>query len=133
MNQATPPIFVIDGQDVIVFESVKEAKLSLEPIDVTNSVYVAYDAQGRLLRLETDDRRVNMFLAQDEPTHADELEAALREFLQAMNEPIANDTTCGLPSLVEACRKFTHNPTLEEMFLRVWHNVIRKFRKQLTL
>ena len=46
-----PPIIIVEHGDVTIFESVAKAQLGLEPIDVRNGEYVAYDGDGRLLRL----------------------------------------------------------------------------------
>lgn len=45
----TPPIIVIDGNDIEVFKNAQEAELYLEPIDVRNGVYECYDANGKKL------------------------------------------------------------------------------------
>lgn len=130
MENPTPPIFAIEGNDVAIYESVQDLQSHLEPDFIAENV--AYDAQGRLLRLEADRERVSVFLAEHEPTHAAELEAALREFLKWMKEPMADDPACDLPCLVQACRKFAHSvsfPSAKEVLLRLCHHLIRKFRK----
>jgi hypothetical protein len=45
------PIIVVEHGDVTIFESVTKAQIGLEPIDVKNGEYVAYDRDGHLLRL----------------------------------------------------------------------------------
>lgn len=44
-----PPIICVDGQDVIVFPSIQDAQLWLEPVDENQGVL--YDSQGHLLRV----------------------------------------------------------------------------------
>lgn len=128
MEKPTPPIFVIEDRDVGVYESVQEVQLHLEPVFIAENV--AYDAQGRLLRLETDGRRVTVSLAEHEPTHASELEGAIREFLKWMKEPMADDPTCDLPCLVEACRKFIYKPlSAKEALMGAWKKLIHLFRR----
>ena len=121
MQALTPPIVIIDGRDLDVLATVAEAQQDLEPIDIQRSQYVAYDAQGRLLRLETDGKHVKISLAEAEPTHAKELEVALREFLKAAHEPVAEDDTCNIACLIEAASKTlvpVKNP--KARFLLAW-------------
>lgn len=47
------PILVFEGDNVEAFASVKEAALYLEPIDVKNGTYEAYDSSGVQLDLST--------------------------------------------------------------------------------
>src|SRR5215510_8023151 len=82
-NSPTPPIFIVDGLDVGVFESLDDAVLQLEAVDVENGEYSSYDAEGRSLRLMTHGDRVLAQLDEREPSHADELSAVLRDFLKA--------------------------------------------------
>jgi hypothetical protein len=84
---------------------------------------VGYDAEGRLLRLETNGWRVAASLAEDEPTHALELEAALRKFLRATGESVADDPASDLNCLVNACRKFIASPRLSDLLKGIWHNI----------
>lgn len=56
MEPPTPPIVVDENGDLTIFNSVAEAEGHLEPVDVANDEYVAYDAKGRRLRLEIDPR-----------------------------------------------------------------------------
>jgi hypothetical protein len=46
-----PPIFVDENGDTAVFLKVEDAEVYLEPIDVENEEYVAYDSEGTLLEL----------------------------------------------------------------------------------
>ncbi len=46
------PIFLYEPNDLSVFDSLESAKRYAEPIDVINNVYTAYDAKGRLRKLE---------------------------------------------------------------------------------
>ena len=46
-----PPIIIDEHGDVEVYNSVEEAAMNLEAIDVENNEYIAYDSEGRLLRL----------------------------------------------------------------------------------
>lgn len=131
MSNLTPPVFVIEGEDVSVYASVKEAEIDIEPIDAKSGGLVAYDAQGRLLRFETNHWRVSIALAEDEPRHADELECTLREFLRAVNDPSGTDPTCDLPCLVEASSRLARRTTdLKEVFQGMWRKIVGMFRDQ---
>ncbi len=107
MNNLPPelPIFVVEGHDVYVYESLARAEGDLEPQDVTAGVYTAYDALGRYMKIETDGKSTTLSLAEAEETGARDLEEPLRGYLKAMGEPRARDTQCDLPCLVEAARE----------------------------
>ena len=126
MSSAVPPVFVIEGEDVIVYGSVE---VDLEPLDVKAGGLVAYDAEGRLLRLETDRGRVIVSVAEENPTHALELEFALRRFLKATDDPLADDPACDLNCLVNACRKFITSPLLSDLLKEALHKIGNRFRK----
>lgn len=50
-DQPVPPIFVDEHGDVSAFRSVSYAESWMEPIDIENREYTAYDASGRLLAI----------------------------------------------------------------------------------
>lgn len=131
MDKPLAPIFIIDGLDVGIFASLADVLLHLEPIDVKNGGFVAYDAEGRLIRLTMDGSHISASLAEDQPNHAAELETSLREYLQAVNEPIANDPTCDLNCLVNACRKFiSASPIVSTRLKMALRKLVSPFRKQ---
>ena len=107
-------IFIADkkGNDVSFYASIEDAQLDLEVIDVENGEYVGYDHEGRLLKLDVDGKkkRVVITLAEDKPSHAKELEAVIRTYLELVGEPFANDPAYDLPYLVEVCHKFLYSP-----------------------
>jgi len=92
-----PPIIIVDGHDVSIYDSVEEAQVQLEAIDVRNGEYRAYDAEGRLLAMDivaekkrvllglipTDVELVRMSDGEAAPTHERELRKALIAFLVA--------------------------------------------------
>lgn len=79
-----PPIIAYEHGDVLFFESVLDAERYLEPIDVANHVYTAYDSEGRLLRLDVKrEKRFASIAIQDAepvPTHSAELKKHLCDF-----------------------------------------------------
>lgn len=125
MSGAVAPIFVIEGDDVIVYESVE---VDLEPFDVQPGL-VAYDAEGRLLRLEINRGQVIVSVAEEKPTHATDLEFALRNFLKATGEPLADDAACDLKCLVNASRKFITSSSLSDLLKNASHKIRDVFRK----
>ena len=126
MDAPVAPIFVIDEDDVIVYES---AEVDLEPLDVKAGGLVAYDAEGRLLRLETNRGKVSVSVAEEKPTHAPELKFALRNFLRASDEPLADDPACDLNRLVSASRKFITGSSLSDFIKTASHKIGNMFRK----
>ena len=122
MGGPVPPIFVIDDDDVIVYESVE---VDLEPLDVQPGL-VAYDAEGRLLRFETNRGQVIVSVAEEKPSHAAELEFALRNFLKASGGPLADDPACDLKCLVSASRKFITSSDMGDVLKS---NIRKIFRK----
>ena len=110
MSSPISPIFVVEGLDIGVYATVEDAKLSLEPWWVEQNLGVVYDAEGRLLKLDSGDKSVYISLGEAEPTHAAELEAILRSYLKAIGDPRGDDLSCNLKCLVEYCRKFISIP-----------------------
>jgi hypothetical protein len=56
------PIIIYENGDVYIFKTRKEAENYLEPIDVENQEYVAYDSEGHLLKLEVESKPVRSWL-----------------------------------------------------------------------
>lgn len=127
-----PPIFIIDGHDVAIFASIEEAQLHLEPIDVKNQQCVAFDAEGRLLRIEVEHGRIKAQLEEKESTHRGDLEAALRQYLRELKDPAGEDQRCDLPYLVQACHKYIYRAsTLTDLLTKDWwkRKFLRFFRR----
>lgn len=103
-----PPFVVAEGLDISIFSSLEDAQSWLEPWWVEEKRGRVYDSQGRLLQLEADSAHVRISLGESEPAHAAELESLLRSFLQATSMVEGFDKDCGLPCLVEVCRKAIH-------------------------
>lgn len=102
------PIFIAEGWDLKLYESLRDAVLDLEPVDVEDGIYTGYDSQGRLLKIETRDSAVVLSAAEPSPTHQKQLEELLRGSLRLTGHlPEGVDT---LDGLVEAARVFTFKP-----------------------
>lgn len=108
------PLFIDNNGDILVFESVQDAENWIEPIDVRNGEYEAFDAEGCLLRLTLEKEpgfwkfareTVKISSAENEPSHADELRKRLLRFLKVANDrPI--DDNASLSQLVNTARRF---------------------------
>jgi hypothetical protein len=111
MNSFGRLIFVIDksGGDIAVYMSLADAERHLEAIDVQNNEYEAFDAEGRLLRLTTEQERVRIAPSENEPNHADELRQKLLAFLRAAKAPSVNSGS-SLSQLVNAASQFVLKP-----------------------
>ncbi len=72
-----PPIIIYEDGNIVFYESIKHAELSLEAIDVNNNAYIAYDSEGCLLRLSTLLRNVLILDGELETNHAEELRSRL--------------------------------------------------------
>lgn len=78
------PVIIADGLDVTLYASLHDVEQHLETIGVRRGGYVGYDAAGRLLDIRADDDKVIIVAAEAHPSHAAELEQALRDSLQAL-------------------------------------------------
>ncbi len=93
---ATAPLVIDDGTTIHLFSSAEAAAENLTPGSLSESA-VGYDADGRLLELTPQPaphswlpgRRgsVAVAAAEDEPAHRAELEALVRELLDAAEDP----------------------------------------------
>jgi hypothetical protein len=115
------PVFIVEGDDVGIYTALQHAQNAIEPPDVEASRYTAYDARGRLLRIETDGRLTFISLAEEAPSSPKALEAKLRRYLSYRGEHLAADPNCDLPCLVGAAKGYAEAPfTLRGAFERGW-------------
>lgn len=96
-----PPIVINENGALSFFKSLAEAECYLEPIDVRNQEYAAYDSEGRRLDLRVEEEVVTRWLglrkksrecvrivqAEERATHMEELKNMLRVFLQKLGTP----------------------------------------------
>ena len=102
------PILIAEGWDLKLYDSIRDAELDLEAIDVEDGIYAGYDADGRLLKIETRASAVVLSAAEASPSHQGQLEELLRGALRMTGHlPEGADS---LESLVEAARVFTFRP-----------------------
>ena len=101
-----PPIFLCEGFDVLVYESVEAAKRHIEPIDVASDDFV-YDSEGRLLHIEVTDRKqVSIYSTEADPKHQRELRRALVRFLAHTGESEIWLASASLQELVTKMMKY---------------------------
>lgn len=102
----TPPIVIDENGDVTLYQSVEAAARALEPIDIKNNEYVAYDSEGFVLAFEGQGPRVlisGRASAQSDPQ-------ALLAVLQAFWERAAKSpwpaTTSVKQAVAQSCKRF---------------------------
>ena len=74
------PIIINENGDVSFFRTVEAAARALEPIDVRNQEYVAYDSEGYLLRLVPTDPTVVVVDGEESEPRAEQLAEIIRDF-----------------------------------------------------
>lgn len=112
MSEATPPIVIIEGRDIRVYQSIAEASLELEAIDVIDGVYQAFDANGRRLRLVTNGILVSIEVPQDSPLEPVELVTQLRRYIQEVGVDhvgIEHVDDASLLEMLQALIRFQHD------------------------
>lgn len=53
-----PIIVIAEETDILFFQTIKEAQDDLEPIDVEEGIYCAYDANGNRLSIKITERKI---------------------------------------------------------------------------
>ena len=96
-----PPIIVDESGDTCVFESLFYAERYLEPIDVEDNVYVAFDSVGRLLRLLPTTPNITIEAAEEVPNHAERVRELLIKFLENCRSTEPNLTSLTLAELAQ--------------------------------
>ena len=99
-----PPVIIVEGDDILMFESADAAERYLEPVDVAAGTYSAYDAEGRKLEILTDGRIVQVLSSEQEPSHQRTLVETLHRSLSLIGDSV--DSEISLPNLVERARVF---------------------------
>lgn len=102
------PVFIIDGDDVSAHDSLRDAVLSVEGVDVAEGDYTCFDAIGRRIALRAtgvrhgyvsvDIGEVHVGAIEETPTGAAELRNALIDHLRHRGQEVADDAD--LASLV---------------------------------
>lgn len=105
----TAPIFVFEDKDIGIYESVELAQNDLEPPEISDRIYIGFDAEGRLLTIETNGRDTFISLQEVEPSNPDLLLHKLRAFLQYVGDTRAEETS-ELSRLVEIAKDHAEQP-----------------------
>jgi len=102
-----PPIVIDEHGDIDIFPSVEAAARYIEPIDVLNNEFVAYDSLGFLRHLDPTEPVVGISGYLSDDPCPDQLDQALRSFVErASGTPVPTDVT-SLEGLLAFCvRKF---------------------------
>ncbi len=69
MKNFTPPLFVFEGHDVSIFDSIDSLQVKLEGIDVEDGVYEDFDAVGRIVHFEASGVKRGRFWVEIGETH----------------------------------------------------------------
>ena len=101
-----PPIIVDEPGDPDVFESIEDAERYLEPIDVEANRFVAFDGEGRLLRLTSTPRSVTIEAAEEVPNHGEVVRELLIEFLKNCGSVDPNLSSLSLEELAKRSLAF---------------------------
>lgn len=123
MQPIKMPLIVAEGLDLTFYDRIEDAENHLEAIDVDNGIYTGYDADGRLLKIESNVNKISISALEDNLMHTESLVELLRKFLDFFQDPAASDKLCTLPCLIEASRKFATLPepkTLREILKSIF-------------
>jgi len=115
--QYVPPIIVVEqGGNIEIFQTVREAEMYLEPLDVENNEYVIYDSEGRLLTalvvtehqclfglpfIKIPVKFVRIQCHEPEPRHRESLRQALIKFAECLEMDINAIKSLSLKDLIE--------------------------------
>lgn len=96
-----PPIIVEESGDVSIYGTVGDAELDLEPIDVREGRFVAYDSEGHLLELCPTEPRVTIKDIEPAPLRLMEVREALVGLLSSLGHPSEELSQEPLERLIE--------------------------------
>jgi hypothetical protein len=84
----TPPIIINQKGDIELRETISDAELELEPIDVANNEYTVFDSRGLVLVPIICDDRIHVRLVESSPPELrpSELEHILRDLFSDLGE-----------------------------------------------
>lgn len=102
MAEPRYPLFLFDGLDLLISASYKRLQGDVEPIDVSTGVSDVFDSDGRRVKLETTGWRIEAKVDSAEPSAHEDFGEKLRDYLRAVNDPVADNPDCDLPCLMEA-------------------------------
>ena len=109
------PLLIFEDFDLCLYESLEDAMMNLEPIDVSDGVCLGFDARGRRLEIQTDGTSILIGARESEPTHEGDLRNLLKKVLELSNDREASQHD-DLDILVRACRNFTFQPRQQNLW-----------------
>ena len=119
MNNIISPIYLIDGNDIIIFRSLKDFQIYLEP-NLVKGDEIVYDSKGQLLRLILKNDTINLSIIDTSLERIKEFEQLLRTYLVLKNKSLASDTErTDLPSLINLSLKHTVKLSVGD-YLKDW-------------
>jgi hypothetical protein len=98
-----PPIVIDAHGDISLFPSVEAAARYVEPMDVRNNQYVAYDSAGFLLQLVPTEPVVSIPGYLSDLPHQEQLAQTLRSFLERVSSAPAPAEAASLEGLLALC------------------------------
>lgn len=124
---ARAPIIVNERGDVSLYETLAEAEVALEPIDVENNEYTIFDSEGLTMvpRIAEDRIHVKLSDSSPGPHEPEQLQEVLRRFLARL-EPnlrgVAEDEIWRyqLPELIALLREVRDRPHRSRLRLWPW-------------
>ena len=109
LKTVTPPFVIDENGDVSLYRSVEAAARALEPIDVKNGEYVAYDSEGFVLALDCQGPRV--FIAERASPHPvpEALVAVLKSFWERASSTPWPAVSSVSEAVVQSCNQFGYD------------------------
>jgi hypothetical protein len=98
-----PPIIIDEHGDITLFPSVETAARYVEPMDVRNNEYVAYDSAGFLLQLVPAEPVASIPGYLSDLPHQEQLVRALRSFLERASGGTVPAEVTSLEGLLALC------------------------------
>ena len=122
---AKPPIIVNEKGDVELYETIPDAEVALEPIDVENDEFTIFDSDGLVIVPRVAADRIHVELRDSSPQEfePDQLQATLRRFLSQLDEELTGASEdeiwrSRLPALIEMIRSVQARPRRSRF--RIW-------------
>lgn len=124
---AKPPIIVNERGDVSLYETLAEAEVALEPIDIENNEYTIFDSEGLTIVPRIAEDRIHVKLLDPSPKQyeREQLQEVLRRFLAQLEPSLSGVSEdeiwrCQLPELISLLRKVQARPHRSRLRLWPW-------------
>ena len=125
MNNITFPIYLIDDNDILIFRTLGNFQIYLEPSLIKGNE-VIYDSKGNLLKLDLDIDPTKLSIIDTSLERIKEFEQLLRTYLVLKNELLAFDKErTDLPSLINLSLKHTVKLSVSDYLKDWWEKLFR--------